>query len=131
LHFHRGLILQAATAPPFYYDWRTRPASARSLRHVWLTEQIRGVHWASFGTYGSRRVHAELRLWLSITVGHGAVELPMCRAGLVGLPGRKRGRHVHDAAFDADLVDRNFPRYRPDELWVTDISEHPTREGKV
>ena len=131
MHFHRGLILQAATAPPFYYDWRTRPASARSLRHVWLTEQIRGVHWASFGTYGSRRVHAELRLGLSITVGHGAVELPMCRAGLVGLPGRKRGRHVHDAAFDADLVDRNFPRYRPDELWVTDISEHPTREGKV
>ena len=131
MHFHRGLILQAATAPPFYYDWRTRPASARSLRHVWLTEQIRGVHWASFGTYGSRRVHAELRLGLGITVGHGAVELPMCRAGLVGLPGRKRGRHVHDAAFDADLVDRNFPRYRPDELWVTDISEHPTREGKV
>jgi putative transposase len=43
-----------------YYDWRTRPPSARSLRHVWLTEQIQAVHQASFGTYGSRRVHAEL-----------------------------------------------------------------------
>jgi transposase InsO family protein len=114
-----------------YYDWRSRPLSPRSLRHVWLTEQIRGVHQASFGTYGSRRVRAELRLGLGIIVGHGAVELLMRRAGLVGLPGRKRRRLVHDTAFAADLVDRNFGRQRPDELWVTDITEHPTREGKV
>jgi hypothetical protein len=38
-----------------YYDWCSRPPSARSLRHAWLTEQIRAVHQASFGTYGSRR----------------------------------------------------------------------------
>ena len=114
-----------------YYDWRTRPPSARALRHVWLTEQIRGVHQAWFGTYGSRRVHAELRLGPGIVVGHGAVELLMRRAGLVGLPGRKRRRLVHDTAFAADLVDRNFTRQRPDELWVTDITEHPTREGKL
>ena len=31
----------------------------------------------------------------------------------------------------ADLVDRKFERDRPDQLWVTDITEHPTREGKV
>jgi len=33
-----------------YYDWRTRPPSTRSLRHVWLTEHIQAVHQASFGT---------------------------------------------------------------------------------
>ena len=82
------------------------------------------MHQASFGTYGSRRVHAELRLGLGIAVGHGAVELLMRRAGLVGLPGRKRRRLVHDTAFAADLVDRNFARQRPDELWVTDIERH-------
>jgi putative transposase len=115
-----------------YYEWRSRPPSARSLRHVWLTEQIRAVHQASFGTYGSRRVHAELRLGLGIVVGHGAVEMLMRRAGLVGLPGRKRRRRaVHDTAFATDLVERNFAREKPNELWVTDITEHPTREGKV
>jgi putative transposase len=31
----------------------------------------------------------------------------------------------------ADLVDRQFSRTGPDQLWVTDITEHPTREGKV
>src|SRR2546423_10450348 len=45
-----------------YYAWRTRTPSARSLRHVWLTEQIRAVHAASRGTYGSRRGPPHLRL---------------------------------------------------------------------
>ena len=28
-------------------------------------------------------------------------------------------------------MDRQFTRSGPDQLWVTDITEHPTREGKV
>ena len=31
----------------------------------------------------------------------------------------------------ADLVDRNFAVTEPDGLWITDITEHPTREGRV
>jgi putative transposase len=30
----------------------------------------------------------------------------------------------------SDLVERQFRRDDPDRLWVTDITEHPTREGK-
>lgn len=30
-----------------------------------------------------------------------------------------------------DLVKRNFHRDGPNQLWVTDITEHPTREGKI
>ena len=30
-----------------------------------------------------------------------------------------------------DLVDRRFTREGVDQLWVTDITEHPTREAKV
>jgi hypothetical protein len=35
-------------------------------------------------------VHAELTLGLGITVGHGAIEMPMRRAGIKGLPGNRR-----------------------------------------
>lgn len=31
----------------------------------------------------------------------------------------------------ADLVERNFTHSEPNQLWVTDITEHKTREGKV
>jgi transposase InsO family protein len=30
-----------------------------------------------------------------------------------------------------DLVQRKFRRDAPNQLWVTDITEHPTREGKI
>lgn len=30
-----------------------------------------------------------------------------------------------------DLVSRQFSAPRPDVLWLTDITEHPTAEGKL
>ena len=36
-----------------YYAWRERPPSARAVRHAWLTDVIREVHVASYGTYGT------------------------------------------------------------------------------
>ncbi|GLW05896.1 transposase [Microtetraspora sp. NBRC 13810] len=114
-----------------FYAWRSRPPSPRSVRHAWLTGVIEQVHAASHGVYGGRRVHAELVLGRGIAVGHGAVEMLMRRAGLKGLSGNRRRRPVRQVPTAADLVDRRFSRTAPDQLWVTDITEHPTREGKV
>jgi putative transposase len=89
------------------------------------------AHAGSEGTYGARRVHAELTLGLGVSVGHNAVEMLMRRAGLRGLPGRKKPRPRHQTPTASDLVNRQFARPAPDQLWVTDITEHPTREGKI
>ena len=75
-----------------YYAWRQRPCSARAVRHAWLTDRIRAVHAASRGTYGARRVQAELALGQGIIVGHQAVERLMRAAGIRGLAGRPRYR---------------------------------------
>ena len=114
-----------------YYAWRKRPLSARAVRHAWLTDRIRAVHAASRGTYGARRVHAELVLGQGISVGHQAVEQLMRAAGVQGLSGRPRYRRSAPHAAATDRVGRQFAREEPDQLWVTDITEHPTREGKV
>ncbi|WUU95185.1 IS3 family transposase [Actinoallomurus sp. NBC_01490] len=114
-----------------YYAWLSRPPSARAIRHAWLTDLITDVHQASRGIYGARRVHAELRLARGILVGHGAVELLMRRAGLRGAMGRPKWRRAKPDQIAKDLVDRQFSRTGPNQLWVTDITEHPTREGKV
>ncbi len=93
---------------------------------------IHHIHEQSRGTYGALRVHAELRLGHGITVGHNAVAILMRKAGLSGLSGnRSPRRRTRPADTPTDLVDRNFGRHEPDQLWVTDITEHPTREGKV
>ena len=114
-----------------YYAFRSRPPSARAIRHAWLTDLIVQVHQASRGTYGALRVHAELRLGHGIVVGHNAVALLMRRAGLAGATGRPKWRHAKPDQIAAALVDRNFTRSEPNQLWVTDITEHPTREGKL
>ena len=114
-----------------YYAWRARAPSARAVRHAWLTEQIRAVHTASRGTYGARRVHAELTLGLGLQVGHNQVEMLMARATIKGLPGTRRPRSRHETPTATDLVERMFTREAPNRLWVTDITEHRTYEGKV
>ena len=114
------------------HAWRGRAPSARSVRHAWLTDLIRQAHVASNGVYGSRRVRAELMLGHGITVSHGAVEMLMKRAGITGLPGRKHRRPRPDTATASDLVDRDFVRTAPNQLWITDIERHEAllnREG--
>jgi putative transposase len=112
------------------YAWRSRPPSARAIRHAWLTDLIVKVHQDSPGTYGALRVHAELGLGHGIVVGHNAVALLMRRVGLAGATGRPTWRHARPDQIAADLVDRDFAGTGPNQLWVTDITEHPTREAR-
>jgi transposase InsO family protein len=96
-----------------------------------LTNLVTKIHTDSRQVYGIRRVHAELTLGHGLLVGREQVALVMRRAGLQGLSGRPAWRRVPNLATAADLVDRQFTRDEPDRLWVTDITEHPTREGKL
>jgi putative transposase len=115
-----------------YYAWKDRPTSPRELRRIWLAGEIVEVHKDSGGTYGATRVRAELIYGRGIHVGHGAVELIMRQLGIKGLPTRRLPRGARLAKITSlDLVRRNFRRDSPDQLWMTDITEHPTREGKV
>ena len=106
-------------------------AGVREFRRQWLTGLIREVHVASRGTYGYRRVHAELTLGMGITVCERTVWLLMNRAGIYGLPGPTRVKRLRGVATADDLVNRKFHRLRPNELWVTDITQHKTREGWI
>jgi len=109
-----------------FYSERRRVPSVRSVRHVWLTDVIRQVHTDARGVYGARRVHAELTKGLGINVSHGTVALLMQRANIQGITGRRKRHYVPPLTTAKDLVDRQFSRDLPNQLWVTDITEHPT-----
>jgi putative transposase len=66
-----------------YYGWRGRPPSARNRADGALTEKIREIHERSRHTYGSPRVHAELRA-LGTRCGRKRVERLMRKSGLQG-----------------------------------------------
>ena len=116
---------------PGYYKYRNRPMPATQMRRQWLTGLIREVHLASRGTCGSRRVHAELTMGMKVRVSEHLVAVLMSKAGICGLRGPARTKRVRGVVTADDLVNRRFARQQPNELWVTGITEHPTREGKV
>lgn len=45
--------------------------------------------------------------------------------------GRRNGKSRPGPAVHDDLVERNFTADHPDQIWLTDITEHPTAEGKL
>ena len=114
-----------------YYDWATRPPSARSTVDAALAETIATVHADSRGTYGSPRVHAELRLGLGIRCGRKRVARIMRTVGLRGVcHRRKRGTKPAPATHE-DLVRRVFTADRIDRIWFTDITQHRAADGWV
>jgi putative transposase len=114
-----------------YYDWKGRPPSKRNRENDALTETIREIHERSRQTYGSPRVHAELRA-LGSRCSRKRVERLMRKSGLQGcMRGRRRGtthRGKRSAAAE-DLVKRNFAATTIDRVWVADITYVATAEG--
>ena len=92
---------------------------------------IREVHTASRCSYRIRRVHANLRIGRGSIVGHQSVLLPMRRAGIQRISGCPHCRHIPGMASAGDRSERQFHRDLGDQLRVTGITEHPTREAKV
>ncbi len=115
-----------------YYGWRGRAPSARSREDGALTERIHEIYARSRRTYGSPRVHAELRT-LGTRCSRKRVERLMRQAGLRGcMRGRRRGgttRRGQRSAAAEDLVKRNFAATEVDKVWVADITYVATREG--
>ncbi|WP_340289795.1 IS3 family transposase [Aquipuribacter hungaricus] len=114
-----------------YYEWAARGPSKRSVADTSLTDRITEIHRSSRASYGAPRVHAELKLGLGLRCGRKRIARLMRLAGLQGISHRrKRGRKPDPAVHD-DLVQRRFAAEGPDRLWATDVTEHPTAEGKV
>jgi putative transposase len=115
-----------------FHDWERRAPSDRALSDVWLTEKIKQIHAASDGTYGARRVHAELRLEHGIRVGRKRVERLMRSAGISGVLPRKRRRttvRLSGLRVAPDLVERDFRPDGPNLTWSADITYISTWEG--
>ncbi|MES2172119.1 MAG: IS3 family transposase [Actinomycetota bacterium] len=122
-------VLKVSTSG--YYEWRSRRPSRRDVDDAHLIDTIRDLHQLARGTYGVRRVHAELVLGRRLRVGHGRVERLMRLAGLQGVHHRRwrRGGVGRLPAVFEDRVKRVFVADAPDKLWVTDITQHRTGEG--
>ncbi|WP_434739332.1 IS3 family transposase [Micromonospora sp. SH-82] len=113
-----------------YYAWRADPVSRRDVDDAHLINAALDIHHDD-PAFGYRFIADELPAH-GVTAGRNRVAR-LCsqqriwsvfakRKGLT----RRAGPPVHD-----DLVRRRFTADAPNRLWLTDITEHPTAEGKL
>ncbi|WP_344982388.1 IS3 family transposase, partial [Streptosporangium fragile] len=117
-----------------FYRWRkAAPARAeRAAADAALAEEIKQIHDAFDGTYGSPRVTAELRA-RGRRVNHKRVARVMRRSGIVGLHLRKKVRTtVPEPSHHKvpDLIQRDFTAPAPNRRYVGDITYLPVGDGR-
>jgi transposase InsO family protein len=115
-----------------FYKWRADPVSQREWDDAHLVDAIREVH-ADDPEFGYRFVADELE-----RIGHHVGERRVWRLcsehkiwSTTTRKGRKSSGKTPGPAVHDDLVQRNFTAPAPDRVWLTDLTEHPTSEGKL
>jgi len=114
-----------------FYEWRGRPVSAAQRRRELLAEKIRTLFEAFDGTYGYRRIHAQLAR-AGERVGPKLVRKLMREMGLIPVqprPFRTTTEPDPDAPGTVDLVKRDFTAQRPGTKVVGDITYIRTWRG--
>ena len=118
-------------SPQAFHRWRSNPVCNRDWQDAHLVDAAREIH-ADDPVFGYRFIADELNSERGITASENRVQRLCSSHGIFSVLARKRGRNqrpgpaVHD-----DLVRREFTAERPNVLWLTDITEHPTDEGKL
>jgi len=113
-----------------FYKWRKTPVTSRDWDDAHLIDAALDIH-GDDPAFGYRFIADELPA-RGISAGENRVAR-LCSVQRIwsvfakkrGL-NRKAGPPVHD-----DLVARRFSATKPNQLWLTDITEHPTAEGKL
>jgi putative transposase len=113
-----------------FYKWQTDPVSRRDWDDAHLINAAIDIHHDD-PEFGYRFITDELAE-RGVVAGRNRVNRLCTAQRIWSVHARKRrasrrpGPPVHD-----DLVTREFTATEPDRLWLTDITEHPTADGKL
>ena len=115
-----------------FYEWFNRSrSSARAQADRELLERVREIHRVSRGTYGSPRVHRQLRRD-DVRTSRKRVERLMREDGLHGRIRRRFRRTTdsnHSLPVAPNTLNRQFAVEAPDRVWAGDITYIRTAQG--
>ncbi len=114
-----------------FYAWKSRPASDRQNDDMIMLAHIRAAYSTSNETYGSPRMHAELKE-SGLAVGLHRVARLMSENGLKARQKtrfKKTTDSDHGGPVATNVLDQDFTATAPDQKWGVDISYVWTAEG--
>jgi putative transposase len=114
-----------------YYDWKARPEAPLDAAKVAVSAEVEAAHRRSRGTYGSPRIHHELRA-RGIRISRKRVEQLMREKGLKGAQKRRfrcttDSRHMLPIA--PNELNRNFDQDKANRVWAGDVTYIATDQG--
>ena len=107
-----------------YYAWRKRPESRRRQQNRRLVVEIKAIHSESRQTYGSPRIHDELKD-RGIRCGKKRVARLMRLHGIEAKQTRRFKATTdskHTLPVAENVLSRQFTPSAPDGVWSADIS---------
>lgn len=113
-----------------FYKWKANPVTTSDYERAYLINAALDAH-ADDPEFGYRFIADELQAQ-GLEVSRNTVHSLCKEVGIIAAvhrrrgSGKKAGPPVHD-----DHVQRVFTADVPDRLWLTDITEHWTGEGKL
>lgn len=113
-----------------YYQWLQHPVSAREAEEAHLIAVLRELH--EDDPEGGYRVLSDDLVELGYVLSERRVWRLCHVAGIAStITTRKRRYRKAGPAVHDDLVQREFTADGPNRLWLTDITEHHTSQGKL
>jgi putative transposase len=114
-----------------FHAWLKRPPAARLGSDAVLAVQVVAAHKRSRKTYGSPRIHAELKA-KGVRVGRKRVERIMRENGVEARRKRRFRKTTdskHSNPIAPNVVARQFDVTAPDRVWATDVTAIWTLDG--
>jgi len=132
LHYPLPLTLRIMNVSASgYYAWLNRPLSERAREEMRLEVEIKAAHKRTRQTYGAERLQQDL-------AEHG-VQVGICRIKRIrkklGIRCKQKRKFKvttdsnHRLPVAENLLKRQFKVYKPNKVWVSDITYVPTDEG--
>lgn len=113
-----------------YYKWVKNPVSAREVEESGLTQKLLELH-ADDPEFGYRFLADEMQS-LGFRVSERRVWRLCNKAGIRSVISKRKRKYVPAGEpVSDDLVKRDFTADKPNQLWLTDITEHHTKEGRL
>ena len=114
-----------------YYAWVDRPPSKRAREEVRLELEIKAAHKRTRQTYGPERLQRDLAEH-GVRVGIGRIKRIRKKLG-IRCKQKRRFKATTQSRYRLSVAEnvlgQQFKVYRPNAVWVTDITYVPTDEG--
>ncbi|MBF6169789.1 IS3 family transposase [Streptomyces gardneri] len=121
-------VLKLARQP--YYRWLAKPVTAAELDQAYRANALFDAH-RDDPEFGYRFLADEARAAGEPMADRTAWRICSAQGWWSAFGKKRRGKGKAGPPVHDDLVQRNFTAEAPNRLWLADISEHQTGEGKL